>query len=122
MGAAFKLSPEQCAQIKDFLEKGTYSIQELAEMYNVSHMTIRRRAMPSSYKAQVPGRRAPELAGKKFGKLTVIERVPPPKRVTSKNASFWRCDCDCGGTTVVRATNLMGGKTRRCMGCRYTTE
>lgn len=52
------------------------------------------------------------LVGNKYGKLTVIERV--------ENNRFghvcYRCKCDCGGETIVDATNLRNGNTNSC-GC-----
>jgi len=53
-----------------------------------------------------------DLAGKKFGMLTVIDRGigPAPK-------AYWNCICDCGGTSSVEAHALKVGKTTSC-GCR----
>lgn len=52
------------------------------------------------------------LVGNKYGKLTVIERV--------ENNRFghvcYRCRCECGGETIVDATNLRNGNTNSC-GC-----
>lgn len=52
------------------------------------------------------------LVGKKYGKLTVIERA--------ENDRFdqvqYKCLCDCGGITIVSASNLRNGITNSC-GC-----
>lgn len=52
------------------------------------------------------------LVGKRFGKLLVIQRV--------ENNRFghvcYKCKCDCGGETIVDATNLRHGTTNSC-GC-----
>lgn len=52
------------------------------------------------------------LVGEQYGKLTVIERV--------ENNRFghvcYRCKCECGGETIVDATNLRNGNTNSC-GC-----
>lgn len=52
------------------------------------------------------------LIGQHFGKLTVIERV--------ENNRFghvcYKCQCDCGGITIVDSTNLKNGNTNSC-GC-----
>ena len=58
------------------------------------------------------------LTGQKFGRLTVIERVPPPEHVSDKSSSYWRCSCDCeeGKEVVVRRGGLTSGRTRSC-GC-----
>lgn len=53
-----------------------------------------------------------DLTGQRFGKLIVLERV--------ENDRFghvnYKCQCDCGGTTIVDATNLRNGITNSC-GC-----
>ena len=50
--------------------------------------------------------------GNRYGKLVVVERV--------ENNRFghvcYRCKCDCGGETIVDATNLRQGRTNSC-GC-----
>lgn len=51
------------------------------------------------------------LAGKRFEKLTVIERAPN-KGVKTR----WICSCDCGNTTVVYTNALVRGHTKSC-GC-----
>lgn len=47
--------------------------------------------------------------GKRVGKLTLLEYIPgrPGK---------WKCQCDCGNTTVVRTVHLKKGVTNSC-GC-----
>lgn len=52
------------------------------------------------------------LIGKKFGKLLVIERVKNNKF----NHVCYLCKCDCGGTTIVDASNLRNNITNSC-GC-----
>lgn len=52
-----------------------------------------------------------DLTGQRFGRLTVIERVPSPVR----NAK-WLCKCDCGNTTAVLGTVLRSGDSKSC-GC-----
>lgn len=53
-----------------------------------------------------------DLAGKRFGKLTAIERHG---RTDNDNA-LWLCVCDCGETAVANATSLRRGGTTSC-GC-----
>lgn len=55
--------------------------------------------------------KATDLSGMNFGRLTVI-RVDGKQR----RYNMWRCDCSCGGTTVVRHDHLTGGKIYSC-GC-----
>ena len=49
-------------------------------------------------------------AGMKFGKLTLIERLPGGQK--------WLCRCDCGNTVI---TQIAGG-SRQCNDCAYETR
>lgn len=55
-----------------------------------------------------------DLTGKRFGRLTVIERVLH-HNIKTRNA-IWRCKCDCGNVTEVVGTCLSNGKSTSC-GC-----
>lgn len=61
------------------------------------------RAIEASFKS---------LVGMRFGKLLVIERVENNRF----NQVCYKCKCDCGGETIVSATNLRFGTTNSC-GC-----
>lgn len=50
--------------------------------------------------------------GKRYGRLTVVERFPVP----GEKCAHWLCKCDCGGTKVVRGVDLRCGATQSC-GC-----
>ena len=53
-----------------------------------------------------------DLKGKRYGKLVVIE-------YSGKGHSglpMWKCKCDCGNNSVVRAPDLLSGNTKSC-GC-----
>lgn len=52
-----------------------------------------------------------DLTGRRFGRLTVLRRVPPKNKRT-----LWLCVCDCGGTTITDSYNLRAGHTMSC-GC-----
>lgn len=52
-----------------------------------------------------------DLTGQKFGRLTVIKRV---ENTSSQN--LWLCQCDCGNTTCVPASDLKRNHTKSC-GC-----
>lgn len=54
-----------------------------------------------------------DLTGRRFGSLTVLS---VHDQVASR-VYRWKCQCDCGNTTVVRANQLRSGGTRSC-GCR----
>lgn len=52
-----------------------------------------------------------DLAGQRFGRLTVIKKVP------SKNTNArWLCLCDCGNATTALGTTLRRGESKSC-GC-----
>jgi len=53
-----------------------------------------------------------DLTGKRFGRLTVIERGENGRRGQRR----WRCLCDCGRETIVTGGNLRSGGTKTC-GC-----
>ena len=50
-----------------------------------------------------------DLTGQRFGKLLVLG---PAANIGTRTA--WRCRCDCGRETVVRAGNLTSGKVACC--------
>ena len=53
-----------------------------------------------------------DLTGKRFGRLSVIERDP-----TETRHGKWLCVCDCGNSCSVYSTNLRRGTTVSC-GCK----
>ena len=58
------------------------------------------------------GRKAIDLTGQKFNRLTVLERDTTKK---SKNAC-WICQCECGNIVSVQGTHLKNESTKSC-GC-----
>ena len=54
-----------------------------------------------------------DLAGKTFGKLSVLEFIGRPP---NHGDSLWRCICACGKESLVRGYNLKAGYSRSC-GC-----
>lgn len=56
--------------------------------------------------------KALELKNKKFGRLTVLERVENSKQGLSK----WLCQCECGNTKIALGRELVKGKVLSC-GC-----
>ena len=56
-------------------------------------------------------RRYINLAGRVFGRLTVLERDTNKKAKT-----YWICNCDCGAVRSVWSAHLLRGHTRSC-GC-----
>lgn len=59
----------------------------------------------------VAARNFQDLAGERFGRLTVVARV---QNVDGRVA--WTCQCDCGSTKDIKAVDLARGVTRSC-GC-----
>ena len=57
------------------------------------------------------------LTGKRFGRLTVLEKVENKGKTTNAR---WLCLCDCGNTTEVLGTTLRRGESTSC-GC-YRAE
>lgn len=53
-----------------------------------------------------------ELAGKKFGRLTVVEEAGRANKFV-----LWRCRCDCGNEVIVRSSALNRGVIQSC-GCK----
>lgn len=58
------------------------------------------------------GSRLIDLTGKKFNRLTVIERDH-----TKTNRVYWWCECDCGKRKSVSASNIKRGCVQSC-GCK----
>lgn len=54
------------------------------------------------------------IAGQKFGKLTVLEI--DEQTSAEKDRVFWKCQCDCGKITSIYSSNLINGITKSC-GC-----
>lgn len=60
------------------------------------------------------GRGIKDITGKKFGMLTVVERLPNSKDKRTR----WKCICDCGNETIARGESLKNAHTRSC-GCLH---
>lgn len=53
-----------------------------------------------------------DLAGRRFGRLTVLNRG-----VGNRHGAHWNCRCDCGNERTVRGSHLREGTTTSC-GCK----
>lgn len=63
------------------------------------------------------GRQCSDLTDRRFGRLTVIERLPEDHVMPcGSHVPLWLCVCDCGVETVVLSRSLLSGRTRSC-GC-----
>lgn len=58
-----------------------------------------------------------DLTGRRFGRLTVLERTEDYVSPSGNRCSQWLCQCDCGNTTVVVTSSLTLGITSSC-GCK----
>lgn len=61
-----------------------------------------------------------DLTGKKFGRLTVIDRSENDYIYKGKIYPRWNCICDCGNIVEVMGDELRSGNTKSC-GC-YASE
>lgn len=57
------------------------------------------------------------LAGQKFGRLTVQKQVPAPRQI-NQHGAWWHCKCDCGNEIDVISKSLTYGSTQSC-GCLF---
>lgn len=60
--------------------------------------------------------KSPDLAGKRFGKLTVLSRLE-----SRRGMGFWLCRCDCGNEREVQTGHLRQCHTQSC-GCLHTEK
>jgi recombination endonuclease VII len=61
------------------------------------------------------GRKIKDLAGRKFGIVTVISLSD--KRYKASGGAFWTCVCECGNIATLWGPSLRNGHTTSC-GCR----
>lgn len=57
-----------------------------------------------------------DLTGKRFDRLTVLEKCPVEYTKSGNRVFKWRCRCDCGNVVNVVHSNLVKGVTGSC-GC-----
>lgn len=62
------------------------------------------------------GRGLIDLTGRRFGRLTVLERDGTYTLDSGDCNPTWHCRCDCGAECIVMGRNLRMGSTRSC-GC-----
>ena len=59
-----------------------------------------------------------DLTGRRFGRLTVIERGPDKIDLSGHHRVQWNCRCDCGNEITVRGDVLRRGDVKSC-GCLW---
>lgn len=62
-----------------------------------------------------------DLTGKRFGQLVVLDRADDHVSKSGYRSTVWKCRCDCGNTTFVRASYLNSGNTKSC-GCLVSAK
>ena len=73
------------------------------------------------YRSKFSKMKLDNLAGKRFGKLLVLERAENQTSQSGQPKTRWKCKCDCGNTIVVTAQSLKRGSTRSC-GCKVSVQ
>ena len=63
------------------------------------------------------GRKANDLTGRRYGKLTVLKRVE-----NMKGQVMWKCRCDCGQITIASSHGLNTGSKKSCGCLRYSNS
>lgn len=57
-----------------------------------------------------------DMSGQRFGRLTVIKRVPLEHTLPNGQKTGWLCRCDCGKEKIATRKELMSGSLLSC-GC-----
>lgn len=60
--------------------------------------------------------RAIDMAGQRFGKLTVVKRADDKLTKRGNVIVMWECECDCGNTIITTRQELIDGYKKDC-GC-----
>lgn len=60
-----------------------------------------------------------DLTGRRFGRELVVAFAESRKSISGRRVKYWLCRCDCGSTTLISGTNLIGGLVASC-GCAVT--
>ncbi len=60
------------------------------------------------------GRKRLELAGRKFGKLLVLDVDEDRTLLCGNKYIYWKCLCDCGNIFSAQASDLASGHTKSC--------
>ncbi len=104
---AKRLSDLERKKIKRLYNKGL-SILNISYELNRDKSTIRKYIKDMGLTRQP---KVVDLTGKIYGKLVVLELDH-----VEKSRRYWKCQCECGNTTVVRESNLQHRITKSC-GC-----
>lgn len=69
-------------------------------------------------------KKSPDLAGKVFGKLTVLGRSDKRNSRGKRTTPMWECRCECGAITYKATDTLTNSATSMCKECaeKYAAE
>ena len=109
-----QFTPEQVAHIRSIYCSGLANYDVIAVQMKVDPRRVRRLIEEEGW-PRLPNGSFKNLAGKDFGRLTVVRQVERPAHVKQKLA-YWECVCSCGGKAVVSSAQLNSGRTASC-GC-----
>lgn len=59
-----------------------------------------------------------DLVGRKYGKLTILEKLDARYECANKKSTFWKCQCDCGKIAELPGRLMLSGNTKSC-GCYH---
>ena len=124
-----KIYPEYISSSKQILKKG-YKTDELEVVYLttpgsgrslryvckcscgkycvVSSPNLKNKKTKSC--GHLRGHQKEDLSNQRFGKLIALNFLEKNNRI------YWKCQCDCGGFTIVKASHLKEGNIQSC-GC-----
>jgi hypothetical protein len=102
-----RLSDIEKRKIKRLHSEG-YSILAISNELDRSDWTIRKYIKDTKLTKEP---KTVDLTGERYGKLVVLELDH-----VEKSKRYWKCQCECGNTTVVRESNLQHRITKSC-GC-----
>lgn len=57
-----------------------------------------------------------DLRGQRIGRLTIVKRGPDRIQPSGQKKTRWWCDCVCGNTVLIAASDMLNGNTQSC-GC-----
>jgi hypothetical protein len=60
--------------------------------------------------------------GKRFGRLTVVQRIYQKRKLTQRCRAIWECRCDCGAEIKVSGNLLRKGVFKECATCAAVWE
>jgi hypothetical protein len=56
-------------------------------------------------------------SGRRYGRLTVVERAHVKRTFQERSGSTWRCMCDCGTELLARGQELRSKTIKECVKC-----